>query len=169
MKTALSAFLLLALSALLCFSASAQSVAGYNTSLGFRGGLAAGISAKHFFWDDAALEAIISSSFRYRGTALTVLYEKHATAFNVEGLNWYYGFGGHVGRYRGRDYFIDNTRRRNRHYNDTVLGIGIDGVVGIEYYIGEIPFTIGVDVKPYVNINGGGGNWDSALILRYVF
>lgn len=156
-------------SLLTVLGAQAQSLAGYNTGIGFRGGLASGLSVKHFLNEEAALEAILSSSFRYGGTALTVLYEKHAHAFDLDKLHWYYGVGGHVGRYRGRDYFLDNTRKRTRYYDDRVLGIGIDGVIGLEYYIGDIPFTIGADLKPYVNLNGGGGNWDSALILRYVF
>ena len=153
----------------LAFGAQAQSLAGYNTGIGFRGGLGSGLSVKHFINNEAAIEGILSSSFRYKGTAVTVLYEKHAHAFNLDQLHWYYGAGGHVGRYRGRDYFIDNTRKRNQHFDENVLGIGIDGVIGLEYYIGDIPFTIGADLKPYVNLNGGGGNWDSALIFRYVF
>lgn len=169
MKTFLFFSFAFALSLLLSFSSRAQSITGYNTAIGFRGGLASGLSVKRFLNDEAALEGILSSSFRYRGTALTVLYEKHASAFSLEGLHWYYGVGGHVGRYWGRDYFVDNTRKRTRYFNDKVLGIGIDGVIGLEYYIGDIPFTIGLDLKPYVNLNGGGGNWDSALIVRYVF
>ena len=169
MKTIFSAAFVLALSLLLTFPSQAQSITGYNTAIGFRGGLASGLTVKRFINDEAALEGILSSSFRYRGTAFTVLYEKHASFFNVEGLNWYYGFGGHYGRFWGRDYFIDNTRKRARYLTEKVTGIGIDGVAGLEYYIGQIPFTIGLDVKPYVNLNGGGGNWDTALNLRYVF
>jgi hypothetical protein len=169
MKTLYSTALALLLCLFSSSQAQAQSITGYDTGIGFRGGLAAGLSVKHFIRDDAALEGILSSSFRYRGTAITVLYEKHASAFNLEGLFWYYGAGAHIGRYRGRDYFIDNSRQRARRYDDNVLGIGVDGVIGLEYFIRDIPFTIGLDVKPYVNLNGGGGNWDSALIIRYVF
>ncbi|MFD2514587.1 hypothetical protein ACFSRY_11980 [Pontibacter locisalis] len=144
--------------------AQAQS-SGYTTGIGFRGGAASGLTIKHFIKSDAAIEGIISTSFKYRGTVITVLYEKHAQAFNAKGLQWYYGIGGHVGFYDGRYYY----HRGHDHYDDDVFGVGIDGVLGLEYYIRDIPFTIGADIKPYINIPRGGGYWDSALHVRYVF
>lgn len=144
--------------------AQAQS-SGYTTGIGFRGGAASGLTIKHFIQSDAAIEGIISTSFKYRGTVITVLYEKHAPAFNAKGLQWYYGLGGHVGFYDGRYYY----HRGHEHYDDDVVGLGIDGVLGLEYYIRDIPFTIGADIKPYINIPRGGGFWDSALHVRYVF
>jgi hypothetical protein len=97
---------------------------------------------------------------------ITILYEKHAPAFNAAGLQWYYGLGGHVGFYDGH-YYYD---RHHEHYDDDrVYGVGVDGVLGLEYYIRDIPFTIGADIKPYINIPHGGGFWDTALHVRYVF
>ncbi len=145
---------------------SAQAQSGYTTGIGFRGGVASGLTVKHFIKSDAAIEGILSTSFSHRGTVLTVLYEKHAPAFNARGLQWYYGAGGHIGSWRGRHYYDHD----HKHYDDDrVIGIGIDGILGLEYYIREIPFTIGADIKPYINIPSGGGFWDSALHVRYVF
>jgi hypothetical protein len=146
------------------FGAQAQS-SGYTTGIGFRGGAASGLTIKHFIANDAAIEGIISTSYKYRGTAITVLYEKHAQAFDAKGLQWYYGLGGHIGFYDGRYYY----HRDHKHYDDDVVGLGIDGILGLEYYIRDIPFTIGADVKPYINIPRGGGFWDTALHVRYVF
>lgn len=168
MKTTFSLSAVFVLCLMFAGVAQGQSLAGYNTGIGFRGGLASGLSVKHFLNEEAALEGILTSNFRYGGATITVLYEKHAHAFNLDKLHWYYGFGGHVGRHPGADYYI-NHRNRSRYIGQRVLGIGIDGALGLEYYIGDIPFTIGADLKPYVNLNGGGGNWDSALIVRYVF
>lgn len=145
---------------------SAQAQSGYTTGIGLRGGAASGLTIKHFIKSDAAIEGIISSSFKYRGTTITVLYEKHAQAFNATGLQWYYGLGGHIGFYNGRHYYD----KGHRHYDeDRIYGVGIDGILGLEYYIRDIPFTVGADVKPYINIPYGGGFWDTALHVRYVF
>ncbi|WP_092099996.1 hypothetical protein [Pontibacter chinhatensis] len=146
--------------------AQAQS---YSTGIGLRGGAASGLTVKHFIKSDAAIEGILSTSFKYRGTVLTVLYEKHAPAFNAAGLQWYYGIGGHIGFWEGRHYYDRHHKHYHKHYDDDVLGVGIDGVLGLEYYIRDIPFTIGADIKPYINIPSGGGFWDTALHVRYVF
>ncbi|NEM96875.1 hypothetical protein [Pontibacter burrus] len=163
MKTFYRIFFALALVLSVGFSANAQS--GYQTGIGFRGGVASGLTVKHFIKSDAAIEGILSTSFRHRGTVITVLYEKHAPAFNARGLQWYYGIGGHVGFHEGRHYYDHG----HKHYHDNVVALGVDGVLGLEYYIRDIPFTIGADIKPYINIPSGGGFWDSALHVRYVF
>jgi len=158
--------ILLSLALVLTVSAAAKAQSGYSTGIGLRGGAASGLTIKHFIRSDVALEGIISTSFKYRGTVITVLYEKHAQAFNTSGLLWYYGLGGHVGFYNGHDYYDSG----NKHYgDDNVYGVGVDGVLGLEYYIRDIPFTIGADIKPYINLPRGGGFWDTALHVRYVF
>lgn len=164
MKTILRICFTLMLLTTVATTVNAQS--GYTTGIGLRGGAASGLTIKHFFRSDAAIEGIISTSFKYRGTAITVLYEKHAQAFNVSGLQWYYGLGGHIGFYNGHDYY----EKGHRHYHDDrVYGVGVDGILGLEYYLRDIPFTIGADIKPYINIPYGGGFWDTALHVRYVF
>lgn len=161
MKTLLRIYLTLIMVASLAVGVQAQS--DYTTGIGFRGGAASGLTIKHFIKNDVAIEGILSTSFKYRGTTITLLYEKHAQAFDVSGLQWYYGVGGHIGFYQDR-YYYDRG-----HNHDRVLGVGVDGILGLEYYIRDIPFTIGADIKPYINIPYGGGFWDSALHVRYVF
>jgi len=165
MKTSIRILSVLAFVVLFACAAQAQS-SGYSTGIGFRGGAASGLTVKHFIKNDAAIEGILSTSFRYRGTAITVLYEKHAQAFDARGLQWYYGLGGHIGFYEGRYYY---DRHHDHWDRENVVGVGIDGILGLEYYIRDIPFTIGADIKPYINIPRGGGFWDTALHVRYVF
>ncbi|WP_242927820.1 hypothetical protein [Pontibacter vulgaris] len=163
MKTLLRISFALLLLLTVTVAAQAQD---YSTGIGARAGAAAGLTIKHFIKSDAAIEGIIGTNFRYRGTTITVLYEKHAPAFNTSGLKWYYGLGGHVGFHEGH-YYYD---KHHEHYHDEhVVGVGIDGVLGLEYFIRDIPFTIGADIKPYLNIPRGGGFWDSAVHVRYVF
>jgi len=166
MKTLLRVGFALTLVMTLAFGAQAQQ---YSTGIGFRGGVASGLTVKHFIKSDAAIEGILSTNFRHRGGVITVLYEKHAPAFNAKGLQWYYGLGGHVGFHEGRYYYVRHHKHYDEYYHDNVVSFGIDGILGLEYYIRDIPFTIGADIKPYFNIPRGGGFWDSALHVRYVF
>jgi len=133
----------------------------YDNAVGLRGGLASGITFKHMLGDKAGLEFIADS--RWRGFSLTGLYEIHAQAFNVDGLNWYYGLGAHVGSFRGNN--------RNIYFTDDRTIVGIDGIIGIEYNITDIPINISLDYKPAFNIIGYSGFWgdNGALSIRYYF
>lgn len=136
----------------------------YSTGIGFRGGPAIGLTVKHFFNYRSAFEGLLAT--RWRGFEITGLYEIHNQAFGVERLNWYYGFGGHVGFWNG-DY-------TSSYWGDAGIGytvIGIDGILGIEYNFKEIPINISLDWKPTLNLSGYSGFWgdDGALSVRFIF
>lgn len=141
------------------FLATAQS---YQTGVGLRGGFSNGITVKHFISEGTAVEGILST--RWRGFLITGLYElEKSTAVN--GLDWYYGVGGHIG--------VWNNNRDNNPFTDdggaTILGI--DGILGIEYTFGGIPINLSLDWKPAFNLIGSTGFWgdSGALSIRYVF
>lgn len=168
MKFLSSIFFILFLVAVLATGAEAQSrkgssggIGGYSTGIGLRGGWWPGLTVKHFIKSDAAIEGMLHTWSYHGGVRLTVLYEKHAQAFNSNNFLWYYGAGAHIGA-RNRYHW------RNKYYNYGT-DIGIDGILGLELLIREIPFTIGVDVKPFINFTGGSGFWDAAFNIRYVF
>ena len=129
----------------------------YNTGLGLRGGTAWGITAKHFISKTTAFEGFLYA--HSRGFNVTGLYEIHYNAFDVDRLNWYFGFGAHIGSWNYSD----------SDMNDFVLGA--DGVVGIEYSFTEAPINIGVDWNPYFNIIGYTGFFagSGAISIRYIF
>ena len=135
----------------------------YSTAVGVRGGWAYGLTVKHFLTENAAIEGIFSS--RWQGFNITGLYEIHANAFDVDGLAWYYGGGGHIGFWDGskNDRWFDD--------DDNYTVIGIDGIVGLEYTISEIPINISLDWKPAFNIIGHSGFWGDggALSVRWYF
>jgi hypothetical protein len=138
--------------------ASAQD---YKTGIGFRAGLSQGLTVKHFVNEKAAFEGIFST--RWGGFEITGLYEIHNQAFDVAGLNWYYGFGAHIGFWDGnKDWGVLNT---------AYTVIGIDGILGIEYNFSEVPFNIGLDWKPSINLSGYTGFRPDggALSIRYIF
>lgn len=135
----------------------------YQNALGVRGGFSNGLTFKHFLNEKAAVEVLLST--RWRGYNITGLYELHVNAFNEPRLNFYYGIGGHVGRwrgYKGHPWFDDDL-----YY--TV--VGIDGILGLEYNFEEVPINISIDYKPAFNLVGYTGFWgdEGALSLRFLF
>ena len=132
----------------------------YKTGLGIRGGASSGFTVKHFISSDSALEGLITA--RWNGFMITGLYQKHAMAFDVPGLYWYYGFGAHIGAW-------NHHYKANRQDNYSV--IGADGIIGIEYNIAEIPFNVSLDYKPGLNLIGKpfGLTDEVGLSVRYVF
>ena len=134
----------------------------YRTGIGLRGGFSSGLTLKHFVSNKAAFEGILST--RWRGFDITGLYEIHGEAFDVERLNWYYGFGAHLG-------FWDGRYAPWGSVGSTYTVIGIDGILGIEYNFTEIPVNISLDWKPAINVFGNQGFWGDggAISLRYIF
>lgn len=141
----------------------------YNTAIGLRAGETSGLTIKGFVANDAALEGIIG--VWNHGFSATLLYEIHAPAFNANGLNWYFGAGGHVAFVAGHyDWYRYGQRRY--HYYDDGMGIGVDGVVGLEYKISRAPIAFSLDLKPFIEFNTRGGSWvsfDPGLGIKVAF
>ncbi len=134
----------------------------YNTAIGLRGGLYNGFTIKHFIGEKAALEGIAET--RWRGFNVTGLYEIHNQAFDVEGLNWYWGVGAHLGFWDGTDVtWIDD--------NNAYTLIGVDGIIGMEFNFPTVPINVSVDYKPAMNLIGYTGFWGDggAASVRYYF
>lgn len=140
------------------FGQLATNSSSYTTAVGLRGGETSGLTIKHFMGSQDALEGIIG--LWYHGFNATLLYERHSSAFNANGLNWYYGLGGHVSMYGNRRYYY-NGRARDYYYSNGSVGLGIDGIFGIEYKIPKAPIAFSLDVKPYVEFISSGGTWTS--------
>jgi len=133
----------------------------YKTGLGLRFGNGAGLTVKHFINGRSAIEGFLFS--QWHGFDITGLYEIHHQAFDVDNLQWYYGFGAHIGFYNG-----DYVKWGEPGYAYNVFGI--DGIIGIEYSFTEAPINIGLDLKPELNLIGYTGFWtDFGLSVRYIF
>lgn len=147
---------------LVIFISAYASAQDYNTGVGLRLGFSNGLTVKHFLSQRSAVEGLLST--RWRGFEITGLYEVHNQAFEVDRLNWYFGGGAHIGFWNG-----DNTNWGDTGTNYTL--IGIDGILGIEYNISEVPINISLDWKPSFNLTGYSGFWGDggALSIRYIF
>jgi len=126
----------------------------YKTALGIRIGGTSGATVKHFFKPATAIEGILGTFGN--GFSVTGLVEKNAQAFDVQGLNWYYGGGAHVAFYNGRDhYWVEG--RHVRYRDDSDIGIGINGIIGLEYMLPDnIPVAFSLDLKPFIEIDSDG-------------
>jgi len=152
--------LVLILAFAVCFTAfiSAQD---YRTGIGLRAGPYYGLTVKHFTGTKTAFEGLLT---RWGGFDITILYEFHNRLFDVNRLNWDFGLGGHIGFWDGID-----LKYKTPGTNYTI--IGIDGIVGLEYNLSEIPINISLDWKPAFNIIGTSEFWPlgGAFSIRYVF
>lgn len=154
MKKALLVFVL---TAGMAIAASGQD---YQTAIGLRAGVPYGVSVKHFINENNAFEGIVAS--RWNGFVATLLYENVHWTGQFPALNWYWGFGGHLG-------FFDNHPGYTGTSSTAI--IGVDAVLGLEYTFDEVPINLAVDVLPSFNLIGHSG-WNgihSALSIRYVF
>ncbi len=142
----------------------------YSNALGIRfGGLTSGIDGKHFINNNTAVEGILS--FGSNSFLITGLYEKQQAITNAGGLQWFYGFGAHLGIFNqnGHYYYYDKNQVYVQNGGSS-LAVGIDGIIGLEYKFESIPFSIGIDTKPFIDFSRGTAFfWDGGLLLRYVF
>lgn len=136
----------------------------YSTAIGVRAGGASGLTIKRFLSPKEAVEVIVWGNRNWLG--ITGLYELYTPAFKTEGLNWYYGFGAHIN-------FYDNSWGWSKNdYNENVIGLGVDGIAGIEYKIKPLPIALSVDLKPNIEAytNGSlGWHLDPGLGIKFVF
>ncbi|MBN1187725.1 MAG: hypothetical protein JXB49_35955 [Bacteroidales bacterium] len=135
----------------------------YQWGVGVRLGPSAGITAKYSLSSYTYIDGILH--FRWHGASITGLYEIHAPAFDVNDLFWYYGGGAHAG------YWEETHNHPFYHDFESHALIGVDGIIGLEYYIRDIPFTIGLDYKPSLNFFDYFGFFydELGVTIRYVF
>ncbi len=130
----------------------------YQRALGVKISAGGAVSYKQFVANTKALEA--QAMFFREGIRLIALYEFHFYNIQgVDGLAWYVGPGVHVGFYRPRD----------KSYN-TSADLGIDGVIGLDYKIKNIPINLSLDWQPSYSIFGNAGLLPQfgGLAIRYV-
>lgn len=165
MKKTSTYLLTVVLTIFLTTTSNAQS---YKTGIGVRGGVFSGLTVKHFIGADNAIEGILSS--KWGGFTIVGLLEIHKET-EISNLKWFYGFGAHIGNYdRYEFYYRPAYMSPNNYYSGNVATFGIDGILGAEYRFQEIPITLGVDVKPFLDVvHNGGGFFDTVLAARYVF
>lgn len=139
----------------------------YNFSLGLRAGETSGLSLKKTLINSTAIEGLIG--FSRHGLSATVLLEKYETT-DLSQLNWYYGSGAHL-TFENKLFPAYNLRN-DRYFENGGVGVGIDGLFGLEYQVEDTPVAVNLELKPFIEINTRGTMWasfDPALGIKLVF
>lgn len=150
-------FLLFILATLIT-TAHAQST--YNRALGlkFPGGFS--VTYKKFVTDTRNVEAQFTAW--HKGVRVSGLYEFNFYTFkDVPELSWFVGPGVHLG-------FWKNEFKNN--YNSAV-DLGIDGIIGLDYKLKDVPIDVSVDWEPAVTLIGSAGFTPAfgGIAIRYTF
>src|ERR1035437_5091643 len=149
------------------FLNSTPAVGPYSNAIGINASLNSGITYKHFIADEKAFEVDLGT--RWRGISVTGIFEMCIAAGSVgPGLIWNFGLGPRLGFYNGKNYM--DYLGRNRE-NRTYSSIGMVGNIGFENFFPKMPFTVGLDYRPYYDLNGKNDNsfLDAVISLRYAF
>ena len=139
----------------------------YKTAIGIRALGTSGLTIKHFLSAGTAIEGIVG--FYPNALSVTALYEKYSPAFDVPGLKWYYGLGGHIA---AESNFVNDGREGRFADTDSDLGFGIDGIFGLEYKIDQTPIALSLDLKPFIEVNTNGNAFlfaDPGLGVKVTF
>jgi hypothetical protein len=144
----------------------------YTREVGIRGGYSSGFTFRVNLEEDLSYEG----QFNYRdmGGIFTVIRQKHQEMGMDRLGNWefLYGFGAHAGFY-----FTDSYRIffREVYFGREIFTpvIGMDGYVGIDYRLVDLPMSFGVSFQPYMEISlkqvFGINFWDFGFHVRYMF
>jgi hypothetical protein len=147
-------------------SSEGQSLSGnYRAAIGVRAGETSGVTFKVRGRNSGSVELLAGLWSDWLN--LTALYERNVSAFGVNGMNWYYGGGGHVAFSTGTYYNGGRRYSRGSEY-----ALGVDGVVGLEYKIPPIPFAISLDIKPLVEVYRNGDLFfglDPGIGVKFAF
>ena len=147
------------------FAFSFQTMAqNYNLGIGIRTGYFNGLTVKKFTGGTTAIEGLLTT--RWNGFTIAGLLEFDNAIADVDGLSWFYGFGGHVGFWENNSnaWYYDPDYTGNQH---TV--IGLDGILGLEWTIPNAPLSFQLDWKPEFHLIGATGfrGDGAALSIRY--
>ena len=122
--------------AALLVSTLAVSAQEYDWAIGLRGGALSGLTVKKNLGANA-IEAGVSLDAYFTNVEATYQWQQPVI---TEGFNLYYGAGAYLG------------------LATQYLGVGAEGVVGLEYKIPGAPIALSIDYRPTFNILGGFGH-----------
>ena len=138
----------------------------YQSAVGLRLGVPLGISYKFFISEPGAIELYLgfrSYSFGYTYINPGAMYQHHFPISSIDGLSWYVGGGASV--------FLYNYKSSFGGVEDGSFGIGLNGVLGLDYKFTNAPINISADWTPTIYLSGyntGFGGGAGALSVRYV-
>lgn len=144
---------IIALTACVLLFAGTAFSQNYSKAIGVRfGGYNGAIAYKQHLKQGNGFEVMVNL-FWNAGFSATGLYEWSMPVINKD-FNLYYGAGAHLGMY------------------GNMFLAGIDGIVGLEYKIPNVPLAVSLDYKPSINFVpsfSSSSFYDFAFGLKYTF
>lgn len=140
-------------------------------AISLRGAYTSGVGLQFFTAEHQAIEGMIS--WRDEGVQLTVLKEHYRPVFLKKSDHFYLGlgYGAHLG-YEWRRSWHPNSELPS-HYFRSGPGIGVDGLLSLEYCFYRVPFSIGITYQPFAEFSTTRffrlNLWDCGLVVRYRF
>lgn len=133
----------------------------YKSAIGLRGGDPFGVTFKTFISNINALELIVGSGYWGNEFAITGFYQWQQPTDWTPNLDWFIGPGAHLG-------FWNESSKEE--YGTGVV-IGVDGIIGLEYTLDDIPLNFSVGLGPTFQFTSGPGwyYWNGGFAVRYVF
>ena len=125
-------FLMMAALLVATLTVSAQE---YNWAVGVRGGGFSGLTAKKYLGENS-IEAGLSFNADFVNVEAAYQWQQPVI---TDGFQLYYGGGAYLG------------------LAAQYLGLGAEGVVGLEYQIPNVPLALSFDYRPTFNVLGGFG------------
>ena len=147
----LKGFLLIG--AFILISAAPLLAQTYKNAIGVRMGGTSGFTFKHFYAGQMAMEGQIG--FFGNGASVTGLLMGHGSAFSTPGLRYYAGGGAHLAFYNGRTYSAWRGRDI-QYYDSDAIAVGVNGILGLEYVLPDVPIGFSMDIKPFIEFGPGG-------------
>ncbi len=162
-------FLFFAFVVFISHNLSAQ---GFTQAVGIRAGwISPGIEYRYYKSDIQSFKALLS--VRERGLqlhALTEFYKYDLFPFSYQ-LLFFYGAGIHFG-FESWDVPVYENNQRLNNVRSSVLA-GVDGLLGLEYIFYEAPVSVGLEIKPFIDVFGQDGFKivipDFAFTVKYLF
>jgi len=151
-------------------SAGLKAQESYSNTIGVRLGETSGLTYKHISPTNRAFEAILGYS--PDALSITTLAEQYLHT-GLSGFSLYFGLGGHVALLTNKYYyhFYENGRYCIVHHEGSV-GVGADGMLGVEFKVPVLPFAFSLELKPYMELNTNKTfyvNLDPGLGLKFAF
>ena len=145
----------------LIFHTSFSEAQSANTNqIGIRLGGFSGISFRHLGSESVGVEADLTAGYHSDYVMLEILAEKQIPL----GDGFTFDFGG------GGFFASDHNYPHDEDPYDWRATVGIEGMIGFDYYLNDVPLNVGLDLRPRFSfIEEPYWPWDAGISLHYIF
>ena len=142
----------------------------FERALGIRGGTTSGFEYRIYTDDANSFKILLGTNDGLRIHGFKEFHRYDLFNFTDQ-LIFFYGAGIHGGYENWNVYYIKDNISWNE--KQTAFVMGVDALVGIEYIFYEVPLSVGLEAKPFLDIFGQHmfhfEPFDIAFTVKYLF